>query len=399
MKIPQPLLMLLVACALQNVSTGTSYGSYGVILNDLITQFGVSRSVGSLGLALLALIAGLSGPLVGRLIDGWSLRNTALIGLLLGSLGLALAGVAGSFVWLLLGYSLIAGLGSALCGAVTASTLASRWYPTRTGLAVAIANLSLLITVGPPLYAWITVNFGWRTLMFILAGLYLLLLLPACFIQNRPPASGATVATTEPTAQFRFRDVARDRAFWFVTISAGVLFGAAVSLSSHIIAFAVEQGVAITTASWLLSIIGAFAMVGGLLFGWISDRIGALPTLAGNAALNCSAWFLLGLGHSFSSIALCTVVLGLCGGGVLAPLGAFIASRFGANAFGSVLGLITQLILPMTFGGAILVGVLYDATHNYRLPFTLLSGLCGLACALFLLLLKQPQSAPATIKE
>ncbi len=386
MKISQPVLMLLVACALQNVSTGTSYGSYGVILNDLIAQFGMSRSMASLGLALLALIAGLSGPLVGRLIDGWSLRNTALIGLLLGSAGLALAGIAKSYLVFLLGYSLISGFGGALSGAITASTLASRWHPTRTGLAVAIANLSLLISIGPPAYAWITVNFGWRTLMFAFSGLYLLLLLPVCFVKDRPPAIVADAATDAAhAAAFRFRDVARDRVFWLMTISCGVLFGAAVSLSSHVIAFAVERGVAITTASWLLSIVGVFAMLGGLLFGWISDRIGAIPTLAANAALNGLAWLLLGMSHSFGAIAACVVVLGLCGGGILAPLGAFIANRFGANAFGSILGLVTQLILPMTFGGSIVVGVMYDATHDYQIPFTLLAGLCGLACVLFML--------------
>jgi predicted MFS family arabinose efflux permease len=392
MKISQPVLMLLVACALQNVSTGTSYGSYGVILNDLIAQFGMSRSLASLGLALLALIAGLSGPLVGRLIDGWSLRNTALIGLLLGSAGLALAGVAKNYLVFLLGYSLISGFGGALSGAITASTLASRWHPTRTGLAVAIANLSLLISIGPPAYAWITVNFGWRALMFALSGLYLLLLLPVYFVKDRPPSVAVAATDATHAAAFRFRDVASDRAFWLITISCGVLFGAAVSLSSHVIAFAVERGVAITTASWLLSIVGAFAMVGGLLFGWISDRIGAIPTLAGNAALNGLAWLLLGMSHSFATIAACVVVLGLCGGGILAPLGAFIANRFGANAFGSILGLVTQLILPMTFGGSIVVGVMYDATHDYQIPFTLVSGLCGLACALFMLT-KQPQVA------
>ncbi|MDB6062569.1 MAG: putative MFS-type transporter YcxA [Verrucomicrobiaceae bacterium] len=392
MKNSTPILMLLIACAVQNVSTGTSYGSYGVILNDLIGQFGISHSMASLGLALLALIAGLSGPLVGRLIDGWSLRGTVIIGALMGSAGLALAGIATNFYVFLIGFSLISGFGSALAGAVPGSTLAGRWFPSRTGLAVAVANLALLISIGPPVYAWITVHFGWRTLMFGLSSLYLLLLLPVFFIKNHPAAATTTVAAPAG-AKFRFSDVARDRAFWLVTISTGILFGTAISLSSHIIAFAIERGVPVATASWLLSFVGIFAMVGGLLFGWISDRVGAVPTLAANAALNCIGWFLLGMGHSFTPIALCVVVLGLCGGGLLAPLGAFIAQRYGASAFGSILGLVTQLILPMTFGGTILVGVLYDTTHNYQVPFTLLSGLCGLACILFLLLIKQPGPA------
>lgn len=386
--------MLVIACALQNVATGTSYGSYGVILNDLIAEFGINRSTASLGLAVVALIGGLSGPLIGKLVDSWSLRYTALIGLVLGGGGLVLAGIAQNFWLFLAAFGLIAGFGSAMCGILPASTLAGRWFPQRTGLAVAIANLALLISVGPPVYAWITVNMGWRALMFVLAGLYAALLLPACFIKDQPKSAAVAAHTA---AKFGFRELARSRAFWLITVAMSILFGAAIALSSHVVAYAIERGVAITTASWLLSVNGVFAMVGGLLFGGVSDRIGAVPTLAANAALTCLAWLLLGMSHSFVPIALCVVIMGICGGGLLAPLSAFIAKEYGASAFGSILGLITQLILPMTFGSSIFIGALYDATHNYQVPFTLFSGLCALACVLFVLLLRQSKPTPALV--
>jgi MFS family permease len=393
MKISQAAFMLIVSCALQNAATGTAYGSYGVILNDLIAQFGVSRSLASLGLALVALIVGLSSSIVGRMIDGWSLRYTAIIGLLLGGFGFGLAGIAHNFVIFLICFSVIGGLGVALSGQLTASTLVSRWFPKNTGLAIAIANLTLLLAVGPPVYGWITVHFGWRSLMFVLSGLFLLLLLPALFIKDHP-AMAASAAAHAPT-KFRFRDVSRNRAFWHVTISMGILVGAGIALVSHVVAFAIERGVAITTASWLLSISGVSAMFGGLLFGWLGDRFGAMPALTGNAALTCIAWFLLGMSHLFIEISLCVMLLGLCSGGLLAPVGAFIAKQFGANAFGSILGLMIQLILPLTFGGSIAVGALYDATHNYQVAFNLFAGLSALACVLLALLLRESKPAAA----
>ena len=395
MKMSQPVLMLVIACALQNVATGTAYGSYGVVLNDLVAQFGINRSMASLGLAIVAMLAALTGPLVGRLLDGWSLRCTVIIGLLLGSAGLALAGIANSFVVFLLGFSVIAGLGGAFSGQLPASTLASRWLPERAGLAVAIANLSLLVCVGPPLFAWVTVHFDWRTLMFVLAGLYLLLLLPAWLIEERPPQAAGLAVSTHAAARFRFRDIWHNRAFWLLTLAIGMLFGMTIALSSHIVAFAAERGVPLTTASWLLSFIGGFGVLGGLLFGWISDRLGAELTLAGNAALTGIGWLLLGLSRSFTEIAPCIVLLGICGGGLLAPLGAFIVKQFGGAAFGSVLGLIIQLILPLTFGGAVLVGALYDATHSYRVPFSVFAGLCAVSCALFLSLRRRVPEAQA----
>ena len=392
MRISQPVAMLAIACMLQNVATGTSYGSYGVILNDLVAEFGVNRSTASLGLAIVALVAGLSGPLVGRLVDHWSLRFTVFIGLVLGAAGLTLAGIAQTFTLFLLAFSLIAGLGGALCGILPASALAGRWFPRRTGLAVAIANLAILIAVGPPIYAWVVVNFGWRALMFALSALFLLALVPTLWVKDRPVIPATATVTTAPV-RFRFSDVCRQRDFWMVTVAMGMLFGSAIALSSHVVAFTVERGVAITTASWLLSINGIFAMVGGLLFGSISDRLGALPTLAANAGLACFAWLMLGISTTFPTIAACAVLLGLCGGGLLAPLGAYIARQYGAHAFGSALGLITQLILPMTFGGAILAGALYDISGSYRLPFNIFAGLCALSCVLFLQLTRRRTSS------
>src|SRR4051812_8872132 len=129
MKITNAIAVLIVAALLQNIATGSCYGAYGVIMADLTTEFGVGRAVGALGLSLVALVGGLSAPWIGRAIDRWSLRSTALFGAVCGAAGMAIAASAPNFTVFLAAFALLVGIATMCCGSLQASALANRCFP------------------------------------------------------------------------------------------------------------------------------------------------------------------------------------------------------------------------------------------------------------------------------
>lgn len=395
MKITNAIAVLVVAALLQNIATGSSYGTYGVILADLTQEFGVSRALAALGLSLVALAGGLSAPWIGRAIDRWSLRRTVLFGALCGAAGMAVAATAPNFGVFLTAFALLIGIAAMCCGSLQASALANRCFPARAGLVVALVNLPLAVSLGPPLFGWITAQFGWRTLLAGMACVYLLMLLPLALIDDRTPAR---TERAERGSALQLRDLLRDRNFWLLGLSVGVLCGNGISAISHIVAFAMEQGVERTQAALLISVSGSCAVVGGLALGSLSDRVGAPRTLAFCAALTCLAWIALSGAHAFVTMVACIVCTGFCGGGVVAPMSAYIARKYGTAAFGFVAGATSQLVVPFTFGMPLLVGILYDATGGYRVPLLLQAALSATALVMLMLLVSAESSNTAPKK-
>src|SRR5690606_10771109 len=105
----RPLAMLGIASLLMNMTSGTAYAGYGVLMRYLTEEFEVSRSTVSLGASIIALTSALAAPLSGRLIDRWSLRKTAMLGCVIGMIGMSLAASASHFIVFLIGFSVLGG--------------------------------------------------------------------------------------------------------------------------------------------------------------------------------------------------------------------------------------------------------------------------------------------------
>ncbi|MDB6062570.1 MAG: hypothetical protein JWM78_2673 [Verrucomicrobiaceae bacterium] len=398
-KIPPSAAMLFIAVIIQNISSGTAYSGYGIAMHDLIDEFGISRSTGALGSSILAVVSAFAAPLSGKLIDRWSLRKTVLVGAVIGALGLTLASFAPNFIVLLIGFSLMGGLGNTFCGSLPSSSIASRWFPQRTGMAVAVCMLPIMVTVGTPAFGWIITQVGWRGLFGLFAGLYVFALLPAAFIRDFPPGGlERRAANAALMPEFKATTLLRQSTFWCLVIGIGILFSAAITLVSHVVSAAVEVGVDKPTAAFLVSMVGVSAAFGGLGFGWLGDRIGAGYALVTNALLTGIGWLFLSVSTSFATMAPCVILIGICtGSAVVSPLSAYIAHTYGRDVFGRVFGLLKQFTLPLLFAGPVVIGALYDFTHSYRVPFLFVAALCGLSAALLFVVQRRSAALPVAV--
>lgn len=374
--------MLAIACIAQNVATGLTFGSIGLLIEPLARELQGSRSTISLSISLVILMMGLLGPLVGRWVDRWSLRGTMLIGAALGALGFFLVSRVASTQGFLAGYGLLVGVGFALVGVLPSNKVAALWFPHSVGRAGAIVNMPLAIALLPPLFAVVLRDYGWRHLFEIFAlvyvalfGLLLLLREPAAATDAAVAADGTASAETPPF---------RTRIFWLLSLIVGLLTTSGIVATTHVVSFAQNVAIAAPLAAMLLSISGIFSVLGAAFYGWLCDRATPLAALSLIAACHTTGWLLLASQREFLAIAVLVAVLGLGGGGLMPTLTALLGRTFPARQFGSALGQVNFATLPFTFAAAPLIGLGYDWLGNYRGAFYLEMLLCGTALLLLI---------------
>jgi len=386
----------------QNMAIGLTFGSFGVLVKPVASELHASRALASLGIALIMLLMGLSGPILGRLLARYPIRRVMGAGALLMAAGFALAARAGSFPVFLLGYSVIAGAGCAGLGVIPATTLASNWFVARAGLAIGLVNVPLLIALTPPAVAWLVELRGWRFALDALALAFLVLLPLLHLVVGRPEDAGQramgseqlahapVAAPAEPSAGFA--RLARSPWYWGVLLAAGLLSCGGIVLMSHLVPYATDRGIPAASAALLLSVNGVFSMGGALLFGYVADRIGARRTLGLIGLIQAACWSGLVFADRFALFLPLLVGIGLCGGGTHPAFSALLNSAYGRASFATALGLATLLMLPFTFAAAPLAGWLFDTSGSYRSAFALQIAAFLLAALTFLLVYRGRES-------
>ncbi|HSB95850.1 MAG TPA: MFS transporter [Spongiibacteraceae bacterium] len=388
-----PASMLGIAFLSQNVATGLTFGCFGLLIEPLTRDLQGSRSVISLAIALILLTNGVLSPLVGRWVDRWSLRGTMLIGASSGAVGFYLASQATSPSVFLFSFGLLVGIGFAMVGVIPPNKIAALWFPRHFGRASGITNLPMATALLPPLFAYAIGHLGWRALLqgfalvyIILFGLILLLRMPSVEASTESVKNSVAAMKSAPY---------RTQIFWVLSLLIGMVTTSGIVASTHIVAYAQSQGIAVAEASLLVSIFGIFSVLGAAFYGWFCDRFSAPAALTLICLCGAILWLLLGTQHVFIGIAAIVAGLGLGGGGLLPTMAALLSRAFGSAQLGSALGQMSLAILPFTFVAAPLVGWCYDRFGNYRGAFVLEAALCATSLLLVLLLRKKmnPQNS------
>src|SRR6202011_825595 len=146
--------------------------SYPVYLVAFIAEFGWSRAETSIAYSVSQLVAGVSSPLVGFLVDRLGPRRLLLIGG-----GLLVAGLfASAFVtalWqIILLYGIVMTVGANCLGLVVFVPMLSRYFVRRRGMAISIVQSANGIARGisAPLVQLLISLIGWRTTYLVQAA-------------------------------------------------------------------------------------------------------------------------------------------------------------------------------------------------------------------------------------
>jgi sugar phosphate permease len=367
------------------------------------TELGLLGTGNFIGYLSLAVIGGFLAARFGT-------RIVITLALLLMGVTMILTGLAQSFAFAF-AMRLLTGFGNG-AAYVPAMALGAAWFAAkRRGMATGIVSAG--IGVGTLLAGFIVPSIlsaygseGWRHCWYFLGGAVLVIsVIVYVFIRNRPAEKGLSPIGTEevvgskteiqarkaPVLQWGL--VYRVRGMWHLGL---IYFMYGFSYIIYMTFFAAyltkELGFTSVQAGRLWALVGGLSIFCGILWGGISDLLGR----KNGAAL---AYFALAMAYSL--FAILKIPLGIYGSVVIFGLSAWSIPTIMAAAAGDIVG---PTLAPAGLGfitlffgigqalGPAFGGYLADATHSFRVPFLMASGISMLG-AFFSFYLKRSEGA------
>ena len=375
----------------------------GVLIVPLEQEFGWSRAIISLSVAINIALFGLIGPFAASVMDRIGLRRIILAAIALLGGAVALSTRMHAQWHLMILWGVLVGTGSGVTSMVLAAVVATRWFDERRGLvlgALSAANATGQLVFLPAL-ASLTARSGWRSAAFAVAcaAAVLFVVVLVC-MRDRPEdmgllpygarAGGARTLQPRSFAPIEaLRHAARSRAFW---ILAGTFFvcGASTNglIGTHLIAACHDVGIPEVRAAQLLAVMGIFDIMGTIGSGWLTDRVSSRYLLFGYYTVRgLSLLFLpLVLSSGAHGLGWFAVFYGLDWVATVPPTVRLTSDTFGRENTGVVYGWIGashQLGASMAAFGA---GAIRTITGDYAIAFWISGALCLIAGSAFLTL-------------
>lgn len=389
----------------------------GILIVPLETEFHWSRATISLAIGVNLLLYGMIGPFAAAAMDRFGTRRSMLLALVATTIAVALTPAMRESWQLVLLWGVVVGLATGFVGAYLAAFIAARWFGERQGLVVGIltaANAAGQLVFLPTM-AQLATAAGWRVMSLVLAAAVVALLpLLAALMRDRPEDLGLlrygdTRSQTTPTADnpitVAFRALAtgaRSRDFWLI---AGGYFACGATtnglIGTHLIAACVDHGFSEVTGAGLLALTGVFALLGGTLSGWLSDRCDNRLLLCAYYGLRGVALFYLpfAFNMSFYGLTIFSILYGLDWIASVPPTVRLLSGVVGTERIGIMVAWITVIHQVGGAAAAYLAGVLRIGFGTYLEAF-ILSGILLLAASVTVLFIgvgggREPDIAPA----
>lgn len=377
--------VVFVIMAMFAMSSGSRY-TFGVVFKTLTEQFGWERSALSAVVSLSLILVSLFQVASGWLADRYGPRLILLIGFIV-STGVLFSMSFVTELWqVYLIYGLFGAIGFALASPVAATALVNRWFHSRargTALSLATSGVAIGQLAVTPLAAYLLVNGGWQLSYRALAAIMGIVMLPLVLVLLRD-APGLTSAekeqkaSEEPQEKTTLRQAIRTATWWELMM--GVFScGFTMSFASvHFVAYAMDMGMDTTVAADALGLSGAFSIVGAIIMGKWSDRIGRRIPLGITYALRSLSFLILLFANNEATLFIFAVILGLSWTSTTPLSAAVTAEAWGRQSAGFLFGIVFTFMTVGSSVGSYLGGLDYDIMHNYTLIILANAAVAGL---------------------
>ena len=345
--------------------------TFGVFLKPIMADTGWMRSTTSFALSVGGILGAIAVPVLGNMMDRWSIRRVALPGIVVYAIFLSLMGLAPAVLGIFTLMFALAEMTSAIQTPLGYAKAISAWFDRRRGLALGIAmsGVGLGAFVVPQLAQRLIERVGWRDAYISLGLLTFAIAFPAVALWIREPRPGegerGGAATIALPLGHTVREAARTARFWMLGAAFFLVAVAINGSAAHIVPLLTDHGLSAASATATLAIFGLATMSGRLLAGFLVDRIFApyvatfffLAPIAGFAFLASATGMLPAAG---------VVLMGM-GLGTEIDLIAFLVTRyFGQRAFGQIYGYFFMIFGLGSSFGRFLAGLIFDLAGSYN---------------------------------
>jgi MFS family permease len=158
----------------------------------------------------------------------------------------------------------------------------------------------------------------------------------------------------------------------------------------HLVSLARDLGHGVATGAWLVSALGAGAVVGRMIMGPVSDRIGRKPTLVITMGMQALAFAGFSMAGGVGALLATTLAFGYSYGATSTLFPAIVSDFFGRAAAGSIVGFLFMLAGSMAAWGPLVAGAVHDATGSY-VPAFQLAAVANVVASAILFVTRSPQ--------
>ena len=384
---------------------GVQY-SFGVFVPSMIDELGWDRASLGGAFSLYTIVYMTFTGLSGKLTDSLGPRKILGAGGILLGVGLIATSQLSSQWHLFFWYGIVAALGMSTAY-IPCNMTVVKWFRRKRGLALGIAasGASIGILLIPMIAAVLIERFNWRVGLLVLgcASLVVLSLVARLMVSTPDKLSlqvdGDTAftgtsddsidtATAQEITSWTLREARATASFW-------VLFGGlAFTMTTigvpfvHIVSYSRDVGLSHADGAMAVSVIGLFALLGGLSLSSLSDRYGRKTAFVIAYALQVIAFSAFLNADSGASIYLAAAFYGCFYGGFASLFPALVGDFFGPAHAGAIGGFIAAGGGILGGWGPALAGYLRDINGNYHAVFYLCLGSAICTVILFALLPK-----------
>lgn len=370
--------------------------SAGTFVGAIEADTGWSRAQIGSGITVVTIIAALTNPFVGAVIDRFGARRLAIAAITLfpaafGAIALTSSDISSWWLhWAVLGL-----LGFAMTPSTWTAAVANLFDRSR-GLALAVTMCGTgLGSIAIPLATTVLIEqFGWRIafaglgMIWFGIGLPLVLLLMRDGHHPRTKDDAATTRRVGPSA----RELLLSR--HFLTLLCAVLFFTFVSMSFvvSIAPILISQDLDAKTAAAIASMLGVATIVGRLSTGYLLDRLE--PRLVTAAAMTLpifAALLFWTIPGSVVSATFGIILIGLALGAEIDGIAYLITRYFGVGNYAMLFGVTISASSVSTALAPLVSGRIYDVTGGYDMLLVILMFPCAVSALAILTLGAQPR--------
>jgi MFS family permease len=388
--------MIGAGCGLSSIS----FYTHSVFVSSISSDTGWSRGDVQLGVSIMILLAIITAPLIGTMVDRYGARIIGLISIPLYGFSMACFFFVEDQLW---SYYLIWVLMSIIAAGtlpVTWTRVVNGWFDRYRGIALGItlAGTGIAATLGPVYVSWLIDAYGWRLAYALLAGTITIISFPSVYFlfkereqkELNENSNGKLFNTHE--VGLVFSEAIKSYHFWAIGFAL-VLAAAGISgLITNSVPMLIDKGITRTNAAEYAGLIGLSVIIGRLIVGFLLDYFWA-PLIAAIflAAPLISAYILGSHIESNFYISISMIIIGLAAGAELDLLAFLVSRYFGLLDYGKLYGSLYIFFsigagfAPVTFGKT------FDAFGDYSLVLNIVAVMSICSAILMLTLGSYPK--------
>ena len=362
-----------------HISIGSVY-AWSVFTNPIIETLQVSLHDVQWAFSLAIFFLGMSAAFLGKFVESFGPRKSALAStalFTLGMLGSAFAVSSNNINLLYVFYSIVGGIGLGIGYIAPVSTLI-KWFPEKRGFAtgLAIMGFGFGAWLASPIIQYLIEQVGLVYCFIILGCLYLVIMLPSALYLAPPPVVEQVTAQTRAWGgQMTLNEAVKDKMFYilwlylFINITCGISLLSVASPMLQEIA-----GMSAMRAAVVVGIVGIVNGAGRLAWSSVSDYIGRGRTFFLFFFIQAIAFYLLTYANSSLYFSVLLYIIISCYGGGFATMPAYLSDVFGTKELAAIHGRILSAWALAGIAGPLLTSFLRETTGSYHSLLLIFSG-------------------------